>query len=140
MVMSSSEIPAFLRAVDRVLLIMVSAAAVTSFALVGLGPTTWGVVVGGSLGILNFAALKWLGAKLMGANARSRTYYASLFMGKLTALMGVIALCLALLPITPLGFLVGISLLFPAIMVAFFWRTLSPSVTSVGDLTTGTQG
>ena len=140
MVMPASEIPTFLRTVDRVLVGLVLLASAASAALLGVNETTWGVVVGGLIGIGNFAALKWLGAKVIGGEQHSRTFYASLFMGKLTALMGVIALCLLVLPIEALGFLIGISTLFPAIMITFFWRSLNSARTASHPAATGSEG
>ena len=140
MVMPASEIPSFLRNVDRVLVTLVLVASGLSATLLGLGEITWGVVVGGLIGIGNFASLKWLGAKVFTGEQHSRTFYASLFMGKLTALMGVIALCLLVLPLEPLGFLFGISTLFPAIMITFFWRSLSPARGASHPSPTGSEG
>jgi hypothetical protein len=139
-VMPASEIPTFLRNVDRVLVGLVLLASASSAALVGFNEMTWGVVVGGLIGIANFTALKWLGAKVFSGEQHSRTFYASLFMGKLTALMGVIALCLLVLPIEALGFLMGISTLFPAIMITFFWRSLSPARPASHPAPTGSEG
>ena len=127
MLISNAEIPAFLGYVERVQMALAAVVAVASALFLGLGPTTWGVVAGGVVGTANFAALKWLGRKFMGAPGKSRTFYASLFMGKLTVLFGVIALCLVVLPITALGFLVGISVLMPAIAITYFWRALIPT-------------
>ena len=140
MVMPASEIPSFLRNVDRVLIALVLLASGLSAALFGMEETTWGVVTGGLIGIGNFAALKWLGSKVVSGQQHSRTFYATLFMGKITALMGVIALCLLLLPIEPLGFLLGISTLFPAIMITFFWRSLTPASPASHPATTGLEG
>ena len=140
MVMPASEIPTFLRHVDRVLVTLVLLASGLSAAALGLGEMTWGVVVGGLMGIANFAALKWLGAKVFSGEQHSRTFYAGLFMGKLTALMGCIALCLLVLPIEPLGFLIGISTLFPSIMITFFWRSLSPARSASHPAPTGSEG
>jgi hypothetical protein len=139
-VMPASEIPTFLRNVDRVLVGLVLLASASSAALVGFNEMTGGVVVGGLIGIANFTALKWLGAKVFSGEQHSRTFYASLFMGKLTALMGVIALCLLVLPIEALGFLMGISTLFPAIMITFFWRSLSPARPASHPAPTGSEG
>ena len=140
MVMPASEIPTFLRHVDRVLVTLVLLASVLSAVVFGLGEMTWGVVVGGLVGIGNFASLKWLGSKVFSGDQPSRTFYASLFMGKLTALMGVIALCLLMLPLEPLGFLIGISTLFPSIMITFFWRSLSPARSASHPAPTGLEG
>jgi hypothetical protein len=136
MLISNDEIPAFLGHVERVQMGLAGVAAFAAALIFGLGPATWGVVTGGVVGTLNFAALKWLGSKFLDAPGKSRTFYASLFMGKLTALFGVIALCLVLLPIEPLGFLVGVSVLMPAIAITYFWRVLIPTdPTKVGPLT-----
>ena len=140
MVMPPSDIPTFLRNVDRVLISLVLLASGSSAAVVGFNEMTWGVVVGGLVGIGNFASLKWLGAKVFGGKQHSRTFYASLFMGKLTALMGVIALCLLVLPIAALGFLIGISTLFPAIMITFFWHSLSPASPTSHSAPTESEG
>jgi hypothetical protein len=136
MLISNDEIPAFLGYLERVQLVLAAVIACASALFLGLGPTTWGVVAGGVVGTANFAALKWLGSKFMDAPGKSRTFYASLFMGKLTVLFGIIALALVVLPITPLGFLVGISVLMPAIAITYVWRALIPTGPSkVGPLT-----
>ena len=55
---------------------------------------------------------------------------------RFAVLMGVIVLCLTLLPITALGLLVGISALLPAIAVTYFWRTMQAPGSSSGHSVT----
>jgi hypothetical protein len=90
--------------------------------------TVLGVAVGGVLGVLNFLAMAWLGGRLVRARGQSRGVYAVIFLAKMTLVMGVIWLVLKLLPLSPLGFLLGVGLFFPAVLLMLLWSMLAPAV------------
>jgi hypothetical protein len=73
-------------------------------------------------------ALRWLGRRSLEAERRSRTFYAMLFLAKMTLVFAAVWFVLTLLPIDPLGFLVGFSLLLPAIGLMGLRQALVPAV------------
>ena len=98
----------------------------------GMGPELWGVLSGGLLAWSNLAGLKWLARRLGAAPLRSRGFYVMLFFGKLSILFVVVVAILALLPVDPLAFLVGLSFLVLALLGAAGWQALAPAQTSHG--------
>lgn len=102
------------------------AACATTHLVAGPGPVLWGVVAGAALGVANFAALVALGRRLTGAATRSRPFYAVLFALKLGVLLAAVALVLLRLPTSPVGFLLGISVLVPAVLLMQLHQALMP--------------
>ncbi|MGM0576547.1 MAG: ATP synthase subunit I [Myxococcota bacterium] len=117
----------FLSGVLRLLVVLVPVSGAATHLLAGPGELLWGVLAGGALGLLNFAALVWLGRRILRAETRSRTFYGVLFFVKLTLLVAAVFLLLRYLPLAPLGFLIGISLLVPAVILMILWTSLAPA-------------
>ncbi|MEE2779606.1 MAG: hypothetical protein VYE15_03715, partial [Myxococcota bacterium] len=62
-----------------------------------------GIITGGFVGLLNFEGLRWLGSRILQAPARSRTFYAMLFLAKMTLVFGAVWGLLSQLPVDSLG-------------------------------------
>lgn len=122
-----SGLDRFLSGVLRTLVVLTLVAGATTHLLAGAGGLLWGVLLGGGLGIANFAALCWLGRRILRAESRSRGFYGVLFFFKLTLLVVVAFAMLRYLPMDPLGFLIGISLLIPAVLLMVLWNSLAPA-------------
>ncbi|MCB9788437.1 MAG: ATP synthase subunit I [Deltaproteobacteria bacterium] len=122
--------PAFIAGALRVETALVLVAAVLCHLLGAEPPMVAGVAVGGVVGVVNFFAMAWLGGRLIRARGQSRGVYAVIFLTKMTLVLGVIWLLLTLLPLSPLGFLLGVGLFFPAVMLMLLWSTLAPAVPS----------
>lgn len=116
----------FLDHVLHLNVVLVALSVVVTHLAFGVGEGLWGVLSGGLVGIANYAAMCWLGRRILDAPRRPRAFYAALFVGKLTVLFGVIAAILTYLPVDAIGFLVGVSLLLPSILGVFFWHALLP--------------
>ena len=93
-----------------------------------------GIITGGLVGLLNFEGLRWLGSRILDAPARSRTFYAMLFLAKMTLVFGAVWWFLSRLPIDSLGFLVGFSLLLPAIGIIGLRHALAPAAMNHGGM------
>ncbi|MEZ4266157.1 MAG: ATP synthase subunit I [Myxococcota bacterium] len=125
---NASSVPPFIAGALRIETALVLIAVALTHLLGGEAPTVAGVAVGGVLGVLNFLAMAWLGGRLMRAHGQTRGVYAVIFLAKMTLVMGTIWLLLTLLPLSPFGFLLGIGLFFPAVMLMLLWSMLAPAV------------
>ena len=93
-------------------------AAVLTHLVAGTGPFLWGVLAGGFLQVANLGALIWLGARLTRAEARGVAFYSALFVCKMALLIAAAIYLLKMFPVDVVGFMVGITLLMPASLVA----------------------
>ena len=93
-----------------------------------------GIITGGFVGLLNFEGLRWLGSRILDAPSRSRTFYAMLFLAKMILVFGAVWWLLSGLPVDSLGFLVGFSLLLPAIGLIGLRHALAPAATNHGGM------
>ena len=93
-----------------------------------------GIITGGLVGLLNFEGLRWLGSRIVQAQARSRSFYAMLFLAKMTLVFGAVWWLLSQLPVDSLGFLVGFSLLLPAIGLIGLRYALAPTPANHGGM------
>ncbi|MDP6944717.1 MAG: hypothetical protein QF464_11250 [Myxococcota bacterium] len=93
-------------------------AAVLTHLIAGTGPFLWGVLAGGFLQVANLGALIWLGTRLTRAENRGVAFYVVLFVFKIALLIAVAIYLLKMFPIDAIGFMVGITLLMPASLVA----------------------
>ncbi len=94
------------------------AAAVLTHLVVGAGPFLWGVLSGGFLQVANLYALIWLGGRLTRAENRGMVFYTVLFVFKIALLIAAAIYMLKSLPVDVVGFMVGITMLMPASLVA----------------------
>jgi len=115
-----------LSSVTRTLAAFTLLAGVITHLTMGLGPFLWGVLVAGGLQLANLFALTWLGTRLARAEPRGAAFCALLFMMKIGALIGFAVWALKTLPLDPFGFMVGVSLLIPAALVASALKPLAP--------------
>jgi hypothetical protein len=122
------SVPPFIAGALRIECALVLIAGALTHLLGGETPMVLGVAVGGVLGVLNFLAMAWLGGRLVRAHGQTRGVYATIFLAKMTLVMGTIWLLLTLLPLSPLGFLLGVGLFFPAVMLMLLWSMLAPAV------------
>ena len=91
-----------------------------------------GVSVGALVGLVNFEGLRWLGLRILQAVARSRTFYAALFLGKMTFVFALVWWLLSLPQVDPVGFLIGFSLLLPAVGLIGLRHALAPAAVHHG--------
>ena len=74
---------------------------------------------GGVVGeVANLAALIWLGSRLARAETRGVVFYMVLFVFKIGLLIAATIYLLKVFPVDVIGFMVGITLLMPASLVA----------------------
>jgi hypothetical protein len=86
-----------------------------------------GLAIAGGVQWLNLAALGWLLGRLARSDARSAWLYTVLFMMKMGVLLGAVVVLLTFLELDMLGFVMGASLLLPALLFAGVWHALQPS-------------
>ena len=108
------------------------AAAVLTHLVVGAGPFLWGVLSGGFLQVANLYALIWLGGRLTRAENRGMVFYTVLFVFKIALLITFAIYMLKSLPVDVVGFMVGITLLMPASLVASAIQPASEGTDVVG--------
>jgi hypothetical protein len=77
----------------------------------------WGVVAGGILACANFYAIRRIWQSLLSSSTQKRQAMQGLFIVKSLLLAGVVVAALALLPISPIGFAIGVSVFIPSIIV-----------------------
>ena len=113
--------------VERLNLVLSIIAVAAVHLAAGAGELWYGVIVGGVLGILNLRAMVWLGTRTLRSQQRSRRTYALLFGTKLAILLALIWLLLSTLPIAPVGFVIGLATLMPAVLLATLWVATQPA-------------
>lgn len=100
---------AFIRGVERgTVLLTIAGLAVVHLAY-GFGPMFYGVITGCVLGLINWRVMAWLAEKTAQGSQKSRLGHGLLASVKMALLLGAIWASLSFLPISPLGFLIGIS-------------------------------
>ena len=114
-------------AIERANVVLALAALALTHLLAGVGPLLYGAVFGAVVGILNFRLLVWLGERLLRAPQRSKGFYSALFAIKIVAVLTVVGLVLRYTGVEPLGFLIGISTLLPAIFGVGLFASLAPA-------------
>jgi len=121
-----SEAARFIRGFE-ITNLMVGIIAVTITSLVaGPGPLQLGVLVGAVISVLNLRAMVWLGGKVIAAGRHSRTRYAVIFGLKLAVLVAAVWAAMSLLPVEPLGMMIGFSTILPAILLMTVKKSLEP--------------
>ena len=93
----------------------------------GFGDFFYGVLTGGVIGAANWRAIVWLVGKIMNAGRKSVKVYAILAGAKMTILCSVIWAAASLLPVTPLGLLLGLSSLVAAIFASTLFGQPQPA-------------
>ncbi|TNF32724.1 MAG: ATP synthase subunit I [Deltaproteobacteria bacterium] len=130
-----SEAARFIRGFEITNLTVGLIAALVTYFVAGPGPIHLGVVVGAAISVLNLRAMVWLGGKVIAAGRHSRTRYAVIFGLKLAALVGVVWATMSLLPVEPLGMMIGFSTILPAILLMTVKKSLEPvEAARKGDL------
>ena len=109
--------------VTRYTLLLTGLAAVSAHLATGSGALMLGVVLGGVTQAANLQALAWLGKRLVDAGRREAGQIAILFGMKIMALIGVVLLMLAWLPLDVVGFMLGVATLMPAALLATLLRS-----------------
>ena len=93
--------------------IALSGAVLTALVYFLVGPASGGgALVGATVAVLNWLALRWLLARIMRGTDRKRIGVSLLLVGKMAVLMAVCWMLIAHLDVDALGFIVGISALF----------------------------
>ena len=111
----SADTKRFLLRVEMTNLLLGVVVIVVALAWAGWNAMSAGVVTGAVVAAVNWRAVVWLAAKLMAGGTRPQKVYAMIAGSKLVLLSLTVWLALALLPISPFGFLLGVSTLIPAI-------------------------
>ncbi len=124
---AAASVPPFIAGALRIECALVLIVSALTHLLGGETPMVLGAAVGGVVGVLNFLAMAWLGGRLVRAHGQTRGVYAVIFLAKMTLVLGVIWLLLTLLPLSPLWFLLGVGLFFPAVMLMLLWSMLAPA-------------
>ena len=93
----------------------------------GVGPFFYGVLTGALIGAANWRAIVFLVGKIANAEKRSSRIYALLAGAKMAILCTVIWAAASLLPVTPLGLLLGLSSLVAAIFASTLFGQLQPT-------------
>lgn len=109
-----------------------------TLAASGIGPLLYGVAVGGGLAVANFAAMRWLGRRLVAAEPKTQAAYGLLFAFKLAVMLAIAGMALAWLPISTVGFAIGVSVILPAILGAQIKNALAPRPPRVAGATLST--
>ena len=137
--MTESRIPksgeahrAFLMGVQRGTALLTVAFCAVAHAFSGFGPMFFGIIVGAVLAVANLWVITFLAKRTMEGERRSRLFYSLLSGGKMLALLAVIWTTLYLLPIAPVGFVIGMTNLFAAIVVTGLLRTREASEATIG--------
>lgn len=130
-----SEAARFIRGFEITNLMVGIIAVTVSYLVAGPGPIHLGVVVGAVISVFNLRAMVWLGGKVIAAGRHSRTRYAVIFGLKLAILVGVVWAAMSLLPVEPLGMMIGFSTILPAILLMSVKKSLEPvEAARKGDL------
>ena len=111
----SAETKQFLTRVEMTNLLLGIVVVVVAMAWVGWNRMSAGVLAGSLVAIVNWHAVVWLAGKLISGGTRPQKAYAMIAGSKFVLLSLMVWLVLALLPISPFGFLLGVSTLLPAI-------------------------
>ena len=126
---------AFLMGAQRGTALLTIAAFALAHAFAGFGPMFFGIIVGAGLAVANLWIIAFLARRSMEGERRSRLFYSVASGGKMLALLAVIWTTLYFLPISPVGFVIGMTNLFVAIVVTGLLRTRTASrPTLVGDV------
>ena len=130
--MRSDAHRAFLKEVQRGTALLTVACCAAAHAFSGFGPVFYGIIVGAALAVANLWVIAFLAQRTMEGERRSRLFYSLLSGGKMLALLAVIWTTLYLLPVSPIGFVIGMTNLFAAIVVTGLLRTRAGAETTVG--------
>ena len=114
----NADTVAFMKRIEVANVVIALLVSVVILALSGIGPFFYGVVTGGVIGAANWRAIVFLVGKLMNAGKKSAKAYAVLAGAKMAILCSVIWAAASLLPVTPLGLLLGLSSLVAAIFAS----------------------
>ena len=132
-----AESKRYLRTVEGLNLALVLSIAVLCWIAGGSERFMWGVLVGGGLSAFNFAAMVWLGRRIVTVQLNSRGLYVLLLVAKLGLLGAAIWAALTWLPVSIFGFLTGVSVIMPAMMLA---RLRSPGLSELHNSRLGQEG
>lgn len=94
-----------------------AALAVLLSALFASESIMWGVVAGAVLACSNFYAIRRIWQSLLSGSLERRQAMQALFILKTMLLIGLVFVAVRFLPISPLGFAIGISVFIPSIIV-----------------------
>lgn len=109
-----------------------SSVLLTALAFV-VGGVTMGVgaVVGGTLAVLNWLAMRWVGQRLLVASDKGRIVWGTLLGLKMALLLAITWMILSTGLVDPIGFTVGLSaLMLGALAGAFHTAISSPTSSS----------
>lgn len=88
----------------------------------------FGAVVGGTLAVLNWLAMRWVGQRLLIANDKGRLVWGTLLALKMALLLAITWMILSTGLVDPIGFTVGLSgLVLGALAGAFHAAASSPA-------------
>jgi hypothetical protein len=127
---------------QRITLYVVGASvALTALAFI-LGGTRMGIgaVVGGTLGVLNWLAMRWVGERLLIANDKGRLVWGALLALKMAALLAITWTILSTGLVDPIGFTVGLSGLILGALAGAFHSAISGPASSSGDESSALTG
>jgi len=125
----------FAHQVERGVVLLTIAACALTHAVAGFGPMFYGVIAGAVIALLNWRAIIFLARKTAEGERRSRLFYTLLSGAKMVVLLGTIWATLHLLPIAPIGFVIGMTNLFVAIVVVGLLDKPTQVPTAMGHAT-----
>jgi hypothetical protein len=91
----------------------------------------WGVIAGGVLACANFYAIRRIWQNLLSGGIERRQAMQALFIIKSLLLLAVVFIMMKFLPISPIGFAIGISVFIPSIIVETARYALGGPTTTV---------
>jgi len=100
--------------------VLLSALAFAISVEVGLG-----ALVGAAIAIADWLVTRFLGARILAAGERGRTFLSLALVSKMTLVLGACAAVLWSERVSPLGFMIGISAMFVGVVVGGLRSTLS---------------
>ncbi len=126
---------AFVRRVEGGAALLTLAALALTHAFAGFGPMFAGVLAGGVIATLNWRLIVVLAQRTAEGERRSRLFYTMMSGFKLALLLTAIGAVLYLLPVSPLGFVIGMTNLFISIAFVGLLQRPTRTVKAVGHTT-----
>lgn len=117
-----SEIQSLLRTVERLNGALAVAVLAAGFAWLGWGFGWVSLLLGTSLGAVNFRAMGWVAKRITHGSDASKAGYTLLFVAKLVVLMAACYVLVVLVKVEVLPFLAGISTVPVALLAGSWWH------------------
>lgn len=116
----------FLLPIERVNVALAALAVALTHLIAGPGTILYGVLAGALVNVANWRAIVWLAGRVVAGGRSARGFFTIIAGLKLVVLMTIVGLVLLYLPVHPVGFLIGLSTMLPAIVGVMLHRSLNP--------------